>query len=332
MTRYLSADGIRLTGQPVEGVLRIELGRVDVVPEHAVPDGRPDGHVAGTVVPGIRDSHVHLGLVAPERLAGTQLAGVVDLGWIPEQARAWTEHDDLDVRIAGAFLAAPGGYPSQQGWASPAAVRAVADAADAGAAVAEQLALGAQYAKITLNSVAGPVHDDATLAALVQEAHRAGIPSVVHAEGDGQAERAFAAGAVLLAHTPWTERLADELVSAMAARMAWISTTDIHGWGEQGEDHTVAVDNLRRFTAAGGTVLYGTDLGNGPLPEGLNERELRTLVDVGLDVDALLRAVGGLPFLDRAVTVLDGALPSDPADLVPMLMASRPTPLADLGR
>ena len=61
--------------------------------------------------------------------------------------------------------------------------------------------------------------------------------------------------------------------------MAWMSTLDIHGYGEGGAAFEIAADNLARFSARGGTVLYGTDLGNGPLPAGLNGRELAALVE-----------------------------------------------------
>src|SRR5690606_26470832 len=113
--------------------------------------------------------------------------------------------------------------------------------------------------------------------------------------GAGQAERAFAAGVDALAHAPWSERLPDELLAAMAGRMRWISTLDIHGWGSFDADFVTASDNLRRFHAAGGGIRYGTDLGNGPLPLGVNERELLALEHVGLGLDALAAAIAPVP-------------------------------------
>jgi hypothetical protein len=76
--------------------------------------------------------------------------------------------------------------------------------------------------------------------------------------------------------------------------MAWISTLDIHGWGAYGDDFARAVGNLERFVAFGGTVHYGTDLGDGPLPVGLNRRELLALQGAGLSVPGLLAALRGL--------------------------------------
>jgi hypothetical protein len=52
---------------------------------------------------------------------------------------------------------------------------------------------------------------------------------------------------------------------------------------------------LRRFHAAGGRVLYGTDLGNGPLPLGVNARELAALLSAGLGATTVLRSIAGDP-------------------------------------
>ena len=151
--------------------------------------------------------------------------------------------------------------------------------------------------RATLNAEAGPVWDDPLLATVVTLAHESHLPVVAHAQGAGHAERALTAGVDVLAHTPWSESLSDAVIARMAARMAWISTLDIHGWGSYGADFDRAFGNLERFVAAGGTVHYGTDLGNGPLPAGLNRRELEALQGAGVDLVAALR--GLLPTDDR---------------------------------
>ena len=200
---------------------------------------------------------------------------------------------------------------------------------EAAGAVARQAAAGASVIKVTLNAVAGPVLDGGTLAAIVTAAHERMLPVAAHTEGAGQAAAAFAAGVDLLAHTPFSERLPDELLAAMAGRLAWISTLDIHGWGRPTAAFAVASDNLRRFHAGGGRVLYGTDLGNGPLPVGLNRREIEALLDCGLSTDDVLAALTadfpGHPAataltLSRTggperVTVIPGERPTDPTDL-----------------
>jgi imidazolonepropionase-like amidohydrolase len=94
-----------------------------------------------------------------------------------------------------------------------------------------------------------------------------------HVQGAGQAERALGAGIDEFAHAPWTERLSERLVDAAARSMRIVSTLDILSYGEVTPELRTACDNLVRFRAAGGSVVYGTDLGNGPIPPGIHVRE-----------------------------------------------------------
>jgi hypothetical protein len=268
--------------------------------------------VEGLVLPAFCDSHVHLGLVDPDALVSGGIGRVLDLGWDPVVATDWLgpRDDGLDVDIAGPLLAAPGGYPLHSGWAPAEAVREIPDAASAALAISELVAVGARVAKITLNWEAGPVFDDELLATIVSLAHARSLLVVAHAQGRGQAERALIAGVDCLAHTPWTETLSDDVIGRMASAMSWISTLDIHGWGDYRHDFARAVGNLERFVAAGGTVHYGTDLGNGPLPVGLNRRELEALAGAGLSMPAIVESLRGfLPPPANATTksVIPGA-------------------------
>lgn len=275
-------------------------------------DPKPDAHLPGTVLPGFRDAHVHLGLVDGAALLDGGIAVVADFGWDLEAARAWPGADGFpEVTIAGQLLTAPGGYPVTSGWAPPTACCEVAAPGDAPEAVDRQLEAGATFVKVALNSDAGPVLDDDTLAAIVARAHERGVVVAAHAQGVGQAARAFEAGIDVLAHAPWSERLGDDLLGAMAkatpgamakakpgamaGTMSWVSTLDIHGWGTFDADFVVASDNVRRFHAAGGGIRYGTDLGNGPLPLGVNPRELLALEHAGLGLDALAAAIAPWP-------------------------------------
>ena len=247
-----------------------------------------------TVLPGFTDWHVHLGLIDPAKLIPGGIARVLDLGWIPAEAAKWVTTVDRvlpETSIAGALLAPPGGYPGRSSWAPADAVIELGSAHEATVAVARMKSLGATVIKLTLNSVAGPTFDDALLAAIIATAHAHELPVVAHAEGAGQAERAAAAGVDLLAHTPFSERLTDATLAAMAGSIAWISTLDIHGWGAPTTAFEIAVDNARRFAVLGGEIRYGTDLGNGPLPVGVNVRELRALAGAGLGADALVRSI-----------------------------------------
>ncbi len=327
-----------------------------------------------TVLPGFLDAHVHLALVDPAPLPDGGIARVLDLGgWpphpdLPSDAHAtispsltvpveldryaratrpqWSSSADgaLEVAYAGQFLTCPGGYPGQQAWAPAGSVCEVTSVEDAVDAVDAQCRAGASVIKVTLNSETGPVLPPDVLQAIVARAHERNARVVAHAEGVGQAVRAFIAGADILAHTPFSERIVDELIDAMAGRMTWISTLDIHGWGDYTDDYTRASDNLRRFHAHGGRVLYGTDLGNGPLPVGLNRREIDALLAIGMSPDEVLgaltaktptRAGGdlGRPAAVRTVsrvTLIPGEAPADPVGFADWLCTARAVPRTDL--
>ena len=292
-----SVDELWLGGRAEPAVLEADADGIRLAPEGA----KPEGHLPGTVLPGLRDTHVHLGLIDPNELLAGGIAAVVDCGWIPEDARTWADDPNLpEVRVVGAFLTCKGGYPSDREWAPPGSVREVT-LKDAAAAVDEQLALGAHGIKVTLNSTAGPVLDDDTLRAIVARAHARGVKVIAHTEGPGEAARAFASDVDALAHAPFTERLDDALLRSMAHTLTWVSTLDIHGYGDRTAAFDRALDNVQRFHAYGGVVKYGTDLGNGPLPVSINPRELEALVMADLSTVALINAIAS-PELGRRIS------------------------------
>lgn len=302
----------------------------------------------GFVVGGFTDHHVHLQLVDASLLAGSVLGRVVDLGGNPEViaglSRSAASHNSgeltstqlsaaeaapfdgespelsggggVQIAFAGAFLTPPGGYPSDRAWAPAGSVRELGDADAAAAAVAEMADAGANCIKVASNSTAGPVFSDDLFTAILELAASHGLLVVVHAEGPGQAQRAARLGADLLAHAPFTVQLTDDEIAEQAASVQWISTLAIHA----GRAYATAIDNVRRFHAAGGVVLYGTDMGNGDTPAGLSEREVAALRDAGIDGDDLI----------RAFAPVDGAralfIPGDSPD--PLL--ARPLTPADL--
>lgn len=285
---------------------------------------RETGEV-GTAFPAFRDAHVHLGLIDATTLPDSGIGAAVDLGWSPDVVDL-ARRAPVETAYAGCFLAAPGGYPSDRSWAPEGSTREVTDPGDAVAAVAEQVDLGASLVKVTLHSGAGPVLLPEVLAMVVSASP---LPVVAHAEGEGMVGAALDAGVQLLAHTPWTERLDDETVRRAAASQRWISTLAI-------QDGTaalpVAVDNLRRFHDAGGEVLYGTDLGNGDQPVGLNLRELALMAEAGLRPRALMHAltapVAGLP-ADSAVTFVPGRPGTEVLDWLAAAVVARPEDLVD---
>ncbi len=256
----------------------------------------------GVVVGAFTDHHVHLQLVDPAPLSRSTLGRVVDLGANPTTVSTLRDaasrapgsgrrgRDDAHrvvIEYAGAFLTPPGGYPSDRTWAPAGSVREIGDADAALAAIAEMAEAGASCLKIATNRAAGPVFDDALFRLIVDAGRDHGLPVVAHAEGHGEARRARELGASRLAHAPFTERLSDDEIAAHAASVSWVSTLAIH----DGAERDVAIDNVRRFAAAGGRVLYGTDMGNGPTPVGLNPGEIAALRAAGVDGIRLWRAL-----------------------------------------
>ncbi len=320
-----------------EGTLVEHDGRM-LVRDEPPPPGVPRHE--GVVIGGFTDHHVHLQLIDASLLDGSRLGRVVDLGAnpavlasyaadhnsgtpLPEPAEtrrsALPSHGSPEwrtrVEFAGAFLTPVGGYPSDRSWAPAGSVREIATAADAASAVSEMADAGASCIKVASNSTAGPVFDDDLFRVIVGLADSRDLPVIAHAEGAGEAQRAARLGATALAHAPFAELLTDEGIAAQAASVSWISTLAIH----DGPQRATAVDNVRRFHAAGGTLRYGTDMGNGPSPVDLNAAELAALREAGFDGIRLLRALAPADPRDPASVLL--VLPhqtSDPLDARPL--------------
>ncbi|WP_349884913.1 hydrolase [Microbacterium sp. WHRI 7836] len=303
-----------------EGVVELVDGRVRLRGERPTP-GLP--RIGGVITGGFTDHHVHLQLVDHTLLAGSRLGRVVDLGGNPEVLRQLTPtaRHHVEIDFAGAFLTAPGGYPSDRDWAPEGSVREITDADSAAATVSGMADAGATCIKVTSNSGAGPVFTDELFRAIVRVAADHDLPVVAHAEGAGEAQRVVALGAAGLAHAPFTERLDDDEIVRQAASASWISTLAIHDDPER----TTAIDNVRRFHAAGGTVLYGTDLGNGPMPVDLNPHEVGALREAGVDDAALLRALAPVDPLDSGSVLLllpvSSSSSFDPLDARPLTPA-----------
>jgi imidazolonepropionase-like amidohydrolase len=269
-----------------------------------------DLSVGGFLMPAAADRHVHIGLSDPAAVLAGGVTAVRDLAWPPERIFTLADASEMPtfdgplIRAAGPMLTAPGGYPTKDSWAPPGTGREIESPEDATAAVEELLRLGATAIKVSLNADAGPTPSDAELAAICDAARAADLPVAAHAQGIGQVERALGAGVDELAHTPWT-RLSDDVVQTAATRLRIVSTLDILSFGHDTPEIRTALDNLRRFHVAGGTIVYGTDLGNGEIPPGIHLREALLIREAGLEPEEVLEAMIRAPLE-----------PDAPADLV----------------
>lgn len=250
----------------------------------------------GVSLPPLIDHHVHLHLIDEQRLPAGGIAGVLDLGGDPV-ALAQRGDGIPSVAYAGAFLTAVGGYPVGRSWAPAEISREVSDATThpgvpggAATAVDEQASFGASVIKVALHSDAGPTLEPELLDAIVRSARERGLPVVAHTEGEGMPERALTAGVDALAHTPFTAPVGRRLSAhAVTAGQIWISTLAIHDDDPDAAEN--ARVNLAGFAARGGRVLYGTDLGNGDQPVGVNPREVAALARAGVQGPALITAM-----------------------------------------
>ncbi|MDY0907928.1 hypothetical protein [Microbacterium sp. CFBP9034] len=293
----------------------------------------------GVSLPPLTDHHVHLHLIDEHALPAGGIAGVLDLGGDPVGFARRAADAMPRVAYAGAFLTAPGGYPAGRAWAPAEIVREISDPSahpgvpgGAATAVDEQASFGASVVKVALNAAAGPVFDAVTLDAVVAAAHGHGLPVVAHVEGDGMTRLALEAGVDVLAHTPFTEALDAVLIArAVSAGQRWISTLGIHG--DEPPAAATATANLAAFAAAGGRVLYGTDLGNGDRRVGVQVEELAALDRAGVRGEALLNALCD-PWPAAApagvATFIPGAPPRSLGDVAEWLGAATVVPTEEL--
>lgn len=259
-----------------------------------------DGELVGDwfLMPAAVDHHVHIGLADPRAVLAGGVTQVRDLGWPPEDVfpladiSTGTDYDGPAIAACGPIVTAVGGYPTRSSWGPPGIGAEVNGPEEAAAAVLRIAEQDPAAIKVALNTEVGPTLTDGELVAACETAHERGLTVVAHVQGEGTTERALGAGVDELAHTPWTERLSDALVAGLVrGGVRIVSTLDIHSYGRITPDLRRAVDNLFRFHGAGGTVLYGTDLGNGPIPPGIDVREAQHLAAARLEVEEILTAM-----------------------------------------
>lgn len=244
-----------------------------------------------TLLPGFIDTHVHLGLCRPAGVLAKGITTARDLGWEPGAIGGLRETLAGDpaagprLLAAGPMLTAPRGYPARARWCPRGTAVEVRSAADARQAVDALAAWGAAVIKVAQEPRAGPTLSPDVLREVVDTAHGHGLRVTSHCGALTELQRALEAGIDELAHGLWsTEAIPTAVVERMvAAGMAVVPTLHI-------DPSPARIANLGRFGAAGGRVVYGTDMGNSGPPQGIDPAELALMVQAGMPVDAALAA------------------------------------------
>ena len=261
-----------------------------------------------TLLPGFIDAHVHIGFFPPAEVLEGGVTTARDLAWPADEifalAAGSTEagFEGPEILAAGPMLTAPGGYPTSAGWAPPGTGWEVAGEAEAERAVDELAGAGASVIKVALNAAAGPTLAPPLLKAIIERAHRHGLRTTGHVTGLNELQKALDAGLDELAHMlRGTDVIPAETLERMVvAGMPVVPTLA----PLEGDELDVALQNLTAFIAAGGQVIYGTDLGDeGPQP-GIDPLEVARMAAAGMTahdiaVSATSRAARWLGLRDR---------------------------------
>ena len=178
------------------------------------------------------------------------------------------------IRSTGEGLVPPGAMPTEQVldvmgvMATP--LPEITDAAQAAAASRKLLDAGVDGIKLFASSPRGALLPGGAIQAAVNEAHRAGKPVFVHPNTGADVLAALRGGVDVIAHTtPRSGRWDEAILTAMKEQRAALTPT-LALWkyflrhdrlSIQENLVETAAGQLRAWVGAGGTVLFGTDLG-----------------------------------------------------------------------
>jgi imidazolonepropionase-like amidohydrolase len=241
-------DGTGAPPRPDTDVL-VRDGRIAAIGTDLAGSGVPVLDADGaTVVPGLVDAHVHLGVTpgsvqrgdTPEvthRLQGAHLRGylacgvttVLDTSILPEAAREIRSRLDAGEPgprwlTLGPGITAPGGYVADVFVAPP-----TAEAAEAHLALVRDL--GAVGVKVFVEAGFGPwpvwpVPEPAVRAAIVAGARRHRLPIFVHANREADKDVALDMGARAIVHTGFYDAVpSDAFVRRLAASGTYLMST-----------------------------------------------------------------------------------------------------------
>ncbi len=297
-----------------------------VISDATTADRTVDGQ-HGTLLPGFIDSHVHLLSVAElEHATQWGVTTMLDMGSPAMALTNSLRHRTglADIRGSGNSASAPGGIQTTR-MGMPAS-SAVTGPADASRFVADRVSEGADYIKIIVEDpvrMGSAALDVATIAALVEGAHQAGLKAIAHVTTLAALINAAEAGVDILTHAPLDADVDDNLARSLAARgIVSVPTLTMmravasiaerlptHG---AGTDYAHARTTVSALHQAGLIILAGTDANAAPASpspiqhgESLHD-ELGLLVEAGLTAVEALRSATVVPaaffgFTDRGI-------------------------------
>jgi imidazolonepropionase-like amidohydrolase len=281
------------TAAPIrKGSVVIDNGHITAVGAVRTPQGARVLDCSGaTILAGFWNSHVHFferkwenaGQLPAQELERQIEAmitrygftSVFDLGSPGDNTRAIRRRIESRevagprIRTTGEVIVAPGAVPA------PNILRILGDmvtanhevtnanqAAEAARAI---LASGADGIKIHLQR---PLPEE-VIRTVVEEAHRAGKPVFVHPTTSADVLASARAGVDVVAHTtplsPWPDSVVPTLLErriAITPTLAlWRVALQHDRSSVQDDAVRMAVEQVKAWTGAGGTVLFGTDLG-----------------------------------------------------------------------
>jgi imidazolonepropionase-like amidohydrolase len=319
-----------------------------------VPEGarRIDG-TGGTVLPGFWNVHVHFTeerfsnaarRPAPELSKGCRdmltsrgFTTVVDLGSFAPNTIALRERSPtLDcprILTTGLSMYPVGGVPI---YVRKLLGDAVADGlpqpkngAEAATLVQEDVRLGARGVKLFVGTWLGgsktALMDAAVARGATVEAHKHGLVVFVHPGTTEGVNVALDAGVDVLAHTapeggPWApelvERMLAKKVSLAPTLSLWRVEMDRGSVPKENADRFIrtGAEQLRAFVAAGGDVVFGTDVGY--IPEKDADEEVGRMAGAGMDWRAILVSLTSAPARQMKDPSRGTIRVGTPADLV----------------
>jgi imidazolonepropionase-like amidohydrolase len=289
------------TEEPIrDGVVLIQDEKIVSVGHRAQMQFPETAHVLDcfglTITAGLCNSHVHFferkwadvaKIPAPELTRQLQdmltrygFTTVFDIGSVWENTRRLRERIDSGevlgprIRSTGEGIVPVGGLPSDQVLGMMGVMKLpapeVADAAQAASAARKLLDAGVDGIKLFASAPRSTPLSESAIRAAADEAHRAGKPVFVHPNNATDILTAVRGGVDIIAHTtphsgPWDETL---LAAMKEHRVALTPTLTLWKYymrhdrlSAQEQVTNTEVAQLRAWLAAGGEVLFGTDLG-----------------------------------------------------------------------